>query len=59
MIAFTGGIGIGKTIAREAANNLIPCLLELGGKSPTVVDVSADIDWACRRIAMGRCFNAG
>jgi len=59
VIMFTGGTGIGKIIAREAANNLIPCILELGGKSPTVIDESADIDWACRRIAMGRYFNAG
>jgi aldehyde dehydrogenase (NAD+) len=44
---------------QAAAKNLTPCVLELGGKSPCIVDKSADIDVAARRIVWGKCINAG
>jgi aldehyde dehydrogenase (NAD+) len=58
-IFFTGGVEIGRKIARAAAEYLTPTTLELGGKSPCVVDASADVDIAAKRIAWGKYFNAG
>jgi len=46
-------------VASAAAKNLIPCILELGGKSPTIVDESADIDIAAKKVVFGRFANAG
>jgi aldehyde dehydrogenase (NAD+) len=46
-------------VAEAAAKNLVPCILELGGKSPTIVDESANLDFAARKIAWGRYLNAG
>jgi len=56
---FTGGTEIGKKVAMEAAKTLTPVTLELGGKSPCLLD--HDIDWevAARRIVWGKFFNAG
>lgn len=51
LIIFTGGTEKGKLVAKAAAENLVPCILELGGKSPCIVDGSGDIDMACKRIA--------
>jgi aldehyde dehydrogenase (NAD+) len=59
MIIFTGSPEKGKLVAKAAANNLTPCVLELGGKSPTIVDEGADLDNAAMRIAQGRFFNCG
>jgi len=56
---FTGSPNIGRLVAREAGKNLVPCLLELGGKSPTVVDESADLDWAAMKILFGKTTNSG
>lgn len=58
-ICFTGSTEKGKLVAKAAAENLVPCLLELGGKSPLVVDESADVDLAAKKIAFGRFINAG
>lgn len=58
-IFFTGGIEIGKTIARAAAEFLTPTTLELGGKSPCIVDKQVDIETAARRIAWGKFLNGG
>ncbi len=58
-IFFTGGISIGKVIARAAAEHLTPTTLELGGKSPCIVDETASIEVAARRIIWGKCMNAG
>lgn len=58
-IFFTGGISVGKIIARAAAEHLTPTTLELGGKSPCIVDETASIDTAARRILWGKCMNAG
>lgn len=43
LIIFTGSPEKGKLVARAASNNLVPCILELGGKSPTIVDEGANI----------------
>lgn len=58
-IFFTGGVEIGRTIARAAAEFLTPTTLELGGKSPCIVDKHADIEVAARRIAWGKYLNGG
>ena len=56
---FTGGPVFGKYVAECAARTLTPTTLELGGKSPCIVDKSADIDLAARRIVWGKLLNAG
>jgi aldehyde dehydrogenase (NAD+) len=58
-IFFTGGTAVAKIVMTAAAKNLTPVVLELGGKSPTVVHSSADLRVAARRIAQGRWNNAG
>lgn len=58
-IFFTGGIETGKLIAANAAKHLTPVTLELGGKNACVVDASADLTVASRRIAWAKCTNAG
>lgn len=58
-IFFTGSPSFGKSVMRAAAENLTPLVLELGGKSPCIVDKDANIDIACRRIVMGKFINAG
>ncbi len=56
---FTGSSEKGKLVAANAAKNLTPCILELGGKSPTVIDDSANIDLAAKKIVFGRFSNCG
>src|SRR5262250_517329 len=58
-IFFTGGTAVAKVVMTAAAKNLTPVVLELGGKSPTIVHSSADLRVAARRIAHGRLSNAG
>lgn len=58
-IFFTGGVEVGKLVMEKAAQNLTPVILELGGKSPCIVDASANIPLAARRIAFGKFLNAG
>ena len=58
-IFFTGGATVGKEVLRRAADHLTPVTLELGGKSPVVVDETANIPLAARRIAFGKLLNAG
>lgn len=58
-IFFTGSPTIGRTIMEKASRMLIPVVLELGGKSPCIVDQTADIEEAARRIAWGKFINAG
>jgi acyl-CoA reductase-like NAD-dependent aldehyde dehydrogenase len=58
-IFFTGGTTVAKVVMTAAAKNLTPVVLELGGKSPTIVHSSADLRVAARRIAQGRWNNAG
>ena len=58
-IFFTGGTYVGKIVARAAAEKLCPVVLELGGKSPVIVDSSVNIQVAAKRIAWGAFMNAG
>ena len=58
-IFFTGGPAVGKIVAAAAAKHLTPTTLELGGKSPCIVDRDAQLDVAARRITWGKFFNAG
>ena len=58
-IFFTGSQGVGKEVLRHAAEYLTPCTLELGGKSPCIVDSSAKIKLAAKRIAWGKFLNCG
>jgi aldehyde dehydrogenase (NAD+) len=59
LIFFTGSPGVGKIVHQAAAKNLTPCVLELGGKNPTIVHASANLKSAARRIAYGRYMNSG
>lgn len=58
-IFFTGGTHVGKIIMKSAAEQLTPLTLELGGKSPAIVDQSADLPLAAKRITWGKFINAG
>lgn len=58
-IFFTGSPQLGRVVMQAAAVHLTPVTLELGGKSPCIVTPQADIDRAARRIAWGKCLNAG
>jgi len=58
-IFFTGSVEVGKKVAKAAAENLTPVTLELGGKSPCIVDESAKIALAAKRIVWGKFINAG
>lgn len=58
-IFFTGSPAVGREVMAAAAKNLTPVTLELGGKSPVIVDSTADIPLAARRIAFGKVLNAG
>ncbi|KKI93463.1 aldehyde dehydrogenase [Bacillus sp. SA1-12] len=58
-IFFTGSVQVGKIVMQAAAKQLIPLTLELGGKSPCIVDETADIKLAAKRIAFGKWTNAG
>lgn len=59
LIFFTGGSLVGRMIAKAAAKTLTPIILELGGKSPVVIDKNINIYNAAKRIAWGRFLNAG
>lgn len=58
-IFFTGSTGVGKIIMQSAASRLIPVTLELGGKTPCIVDETADLEISAKRIAWGKFVNAG
>lgn len=58
-IMYTGNGGVARIIMEAAAKHLTPVTLELGGKSPVVVDKDVDLDVAARRIVWGKWFNAG
>ncbi len=59
IIFFTGSPSLGRVVMSAAAKNLTPVVLELGGKSPCIVDKDADIEVAARRIVWGKGLNAG
>lgn len=58
-LLFTGSTRVGRLVAEAAARNLTPVTLELGGKSPAIIDRSADLATAAQRIAYGKLLNAG
>lgn len=58
-IFFTGSVMVGKIVMTAAAKNLIPVTLELGGRSPCIIDETANIALAAKRIAWGKFINAG
>ena len=58
-IFFTGGVRVGKLVAKAAAAHLTPTTLELGGKNPCIVDHTANIKVSARRIAWGKYMNCG
>ncbi len=58
-IFFTGSPAVGRIVMSAAARHLTPVTLELGGKSPCIIDATADIKLAARRIAFGKILNAG
>lgn len=58
-IFFTGSVQVGKIIAKAAAKHLTPITLELGGKNPCIIDDTAAIALAAKRIVWGKCINAG
>lgn len=58
-IFFTGSQAVGKEVLRHAAEHLTPVVLELGGKSPCIVDASANIKLAAKRIVFGKYLNCG
>ena len=58
-IFFTGSVTVGRYVMKKAAENLIPVSLELGGKNPCVVAEDARLDFAAKRIAWGKFYNAG
>ncbi|ADM99321.1 Aldehyde dehydrogenase; Probable coniferyl aldehyde dehydrogenase [Dickeya dadantii 3937] len=58
-LVFTGSSAVGRHVMRAAADNLVPVTLELGGKSPVVIDRDADVGLAARRTLTVKTFNAG
>ena len=58
-IFFTGSVGVGKIVAKAAAPNLTPITLELGGKNPCIIDKTANVKLAAKRIVWGKFINAG
>ncbi|MGE4272799.1 MAG: aldehyde dehydrogenase [Desulfitobacterium sp.] len=58
-IFFTGSVAVGKTVMEAASKHLTPVTLELGGKSPCIVDETANIDLAAKRIIWGKLLNSG
>ncbi|MGG0300853.1 aldehyde dehydrogenase [Bacillus albus] len=58
-IFFTGSVQVGKIVMEAAAKNLVPVTLELGGKSPVIIDKTANLDLAAKRIIWGKLLNTG
>lgn len=58
-IFFTGSVAVGKIVAKAAAENLTPVTLELGGKSPCIIDHTANLPLTAKRVVWGKFINAG
>lgn len=58
-IFFTGSVAVGRVVMEAASRHLTPVSLELGGKSPVIVDATANLKVAARRILWGKTINAG
>lgn len=59
LVFFTGSQSVGREVLRHTAETLTPAVLELGGKSPCIVDATADLPLAARRIVFGKYLNCG
>ena len=59
MIIFTGSTEKGRLVAAAAAKNLVPCILELGGKCPSIIDESCNLDYSAGKIAAMAFMNSG
>ena len=59
LIFFTGSPSLGKMVMEAAAKHLTPVVLELGGKSPCIIDKSANLEVTAKRVAWGKALNAG
>jgi len=59
LVFFTGSQAVGKEVLRRTAEHLTPAVLELGGKSPCIVDASANIQLAAKRVVFGKFLNCG
>jgi acyl-CoA reductase-like NAD-dependent aldehyde dehydrogenase len=59
IMCFTGSTEKGKLVARSAAANLVPCILELGGKCPVVIDQTTNLSFAAMKTIFGKFQNAG
>lgn len=59
MVFFTGSEAVGKEVLRKTAEHLTPAILELGGKSPCIIDKSANIKLSAKRIVFGKYLNVG
>ena len=58
-VFFTGSVAVGKIVAKAAAENLTPVTLELGGKNPCIIDETANVKLAAKRIVWGKFINGG
>lgn len=59
LICFTGSTFVGKIVAQAAAKNMIPCIMELGGKCPTIIDEGVDMSNAVHKIVQTKFSNSG
>lgn len=59
LVFFTGSTRVGQIVMEAAAKHLTPCILELGGKSPCIIDEDTDLTTTARRVAWGKSYNAG
>jgi aldehyde dehydrogenase (NAD+) len=58
-VFFTGSTNVGRQIAKQCAEKLVPYTLELGGKSPAIIDRDVELNVACKRISWAKFYNAG
>jgi len=58
-ICFTGSTFVGKIVAETAAKNMIPCIMELGGKCPAIIDTGVDMETALVKVTTGKFSNSG
>ena len=59
MFVFTGSTSKGKLVAQAASKNLVPCVLELGGKSPAIVDEGCNVVASAKKLLFGKMSNQG
>ena len=59
LVCFTGSTNVGKIVASEAGKNLVPCILELGGKCPMIVDQDADMTTAAAKCFWAKILDSG